>query len=302
MLVHIKRQPDCKQLNDLRRRVETLREKNKTLITYMIAGYTRFTNKALTSTNIMRWIPQEKAPWAIQNKINEAYVEADYQFTHSIHAVTDYIHNYVSTTKDLASASDQLLVLESIPIVPVEIKFTTEELEARYPSHIRSASYDPSLGVLTIRTQPLIAKLNVAPDATFTSVTNELVIPPLKFYVDLNRPEGSLGNLRFFPINFSYNNTFTSEAPHPHILQNGKPCLGDYQTVISDAFDSGDIDTFLTVVFSFLEQVNADDDQAGNSWPNMFIQNKEVWKTLTSGEFDIRDMSFTFTKKVSFYE
>lgn len=261
-----------------------------------------FFNSSSDLADLVNWDQRTDVPNIVQNTIEEVHNEAEYQFTRWYDELYNLLTSYSTTEKDLNQATDRLCILEAMPITPVEIKFKTEDLQARYPDHIKDIKYDMTTGVMTVYTKALVARLTTKADSKFSSVTGELPIPPLKFLLSLKEPAGSLGKLRFAPVEFSYHNTFESNTPHPHVLANNKPCLGDFQTVISDAFDSGDIDMLLTVIFSFMEQVNANGDQAGESWPNMFIKNRDAWQTTLSGVFDIRSMTFTTSKKVPQYE
>lgn len=262
----------------------------------------RFFDSSSDLADVMNWDPQTDIPHIMQNKIEEAHNEAEYQFIQRYDALYNLLASYSIVVKDLNAATDRLCILEAMPIEPVEIKFETQDLVKRYPEHIKDIKYDTTTSVMTVYTKALVARLTTKADSKFSSVTGELPIPPLKFLLSLKEPAGSLGKLRFTPVEFSYHNTFEANTPHPHVLANNKPCLGDFQTVISDAFDSGDIDMLLTVIFSFIEQVNANGDQAGESWPNMFIKNRDAWQATLSGVFDIRSMTFTTSKKVPQYE
>jgi hypothetical protein len=302
MLVHHIRPPDVNQLKDLQNRIAQLKERRVNYRTNLQRGHINFCNAAADLADLVNWDPHVDVPNILQNKIEETRNEADFQYTRWCDALYSILLDYSTTEKDLNAATDRLCILEATPIQPVEIKFETQDLVKRYPEHIKDIKYDMTTGVMTVYTKALVARLTTKADSKFSSVTGELPIPPLRFILSLKEPAGSLGKLRFAPVEFSYHNTFVTDTPHPHVLANNKPCLGDFQTVISDAFDSGDIDMLLMVIFSFIEQVNADGDQAGESWPNMFIKNREVWQTTHSGVFNIRDMTFTTSKKVPQYE
>lgn len=302
MLVHHIRPPDVNQLKDLQARIVNLRDREHNYRVNMPSTCIKFFDSSSDLADVMNWDPQTTIPDIMQNKIEEANNEAEYRFIERYDALYNLLTSYSIVVKDLNAATDRLCILEAMPIEPVEIKFETQDLVKRYPEHIKDIKYDQTTGIMTVYTKTMIARLTTKADSKFSSVTGELPIPPLRFLLSLKEPAGSLGKLRFAPMEFSYHNTFVSDTPHPHVLANNKPCLGDFQTVISDAFDSGDIDTLLIVIFSFIEQVNADGDPAGESWPNMFIKNREAWQATHSGVFNIQDMTFTTSKKVPQYE
>lgn len=302
MLVHHIRPPDVNQLKDLQARIGNLRDRKHNYRGTMPRARISFFDSSSDLADLVNWDQRTDVPYIVQNKIEEIHNEAEYQFTRWYDELYNLLTSYSIVAKDLNAATDRLCILEAMPIKPVEIKFETQDLIKRYPEHIKDIKYDQTTGIMTVYTKTIIARLTTTEDSKFSSVTGELPIPPLKFLLSLKEPAGSLGKLRFAPMEFSYHNTFESNTPHPHVLANNKPCLGDFQTVISDAFDSGDIDMLLTVIFSFIEQVNADGDQAGESWPNMFIKNRDAWQATLSGVFDIRSMTFTTSKKVPQYE
>lgn len=302
MLVHHIRPPDVNQLKDLQNRIAQLKERRVNYRTSLQRNHRNFCDAASDLADLVNWNPHNDVPDILQNKIAGIRDEAEYQYTHWFDDLHEILLDYSTTEKDLNQATDRLCILEAMPITPVEIKFETQDLIKRYPEHIKDIKYDMTTGVMVVYTKTMVARLTTKADSKFSSVTGELPIPPLKFLLSLKEPAGSLGKLRFAPVEFSYHNTFESNTPHPHVLANNKPCLGDFQTVISDAFDSGDIDILLTVIFSFMEQVNANGDQAGESWPNMFIKNRDAWHSTLSGVFDIRSMTFTTSKKVPQYE
>jgi hypothetical protein len=302
MLVHHIRPPDVNQLKDLQNRIAQLKERRVNYRTSLQRNHRKFCDAASDLADLVNWNPHNDVPDILQDKIAEIRDEAEYQYTHWFDDLYEILLGYSTTEKDLNQATDRLCILEAMPIKPVEIKFETQDLVKRYPEHIKDIEYNQTTGIMTVYTKTMIARLTTKADSKFSSVTGELPIPPLKFLLSLKGSTGSLGGLRFAPVEFSYHNTFTADTPHPHVLANCKPCLGDFQTVISDAFDSGDIDMLLTVIFSFMEQVNANGDQAGESWPNMFIKHRDAWQATLSGVFDIRSMTFTTSKKVPQYE
>lgn len=219
-------------------------------------------------------------------------------FRDALHGARTILNNLPNLQRDKGFLDHRLLTTEAKPPQPVIIDFDTKELAAKFPDHVEDISFNNDYGRITVVTKHLVATLRTEEDSNFVSTNGKIPIPGMKFIIWLKEPAGSLGKLKFAPLNFSYHNTFTSEAPHPHILAEGKPCLGDFQTIISDAFDSGDIEMMLHIIFMFLEQVNAVDDRAGESWPNMFIKNRDIMNDLMSFELDFENRKYHMVSKV----
>lgn len=219
-------------------------------------------------------------------------------FRDALHGARTILNNLPNLQRDKGFLEHRLLTTEAKPPQPVIIDFDTKELAAKFPDHIQEISYGADYNRITVYTKPLKARLRTSDDSNFVSTDGIVPIPPLKFFIYLKEPAGSRGKLKFAPIEFGYYNTFDNNSPHPHILAEGKPCLGDFDTVISDAFDSGDIEMMLHIIFMFLEQINAVEDQAGESWPNMFIRNKDVFNTLVSFELDFTNKEYHMVSKV----
>jgi len=64
-------------------------------------------------------------------------------------------------------------------------------------------------------------------------------------------------------------NSHWDYAPHPHVLNNGKPCFGDFGPPIAETIAEGDFALMLDVLYAFLRTADSG-DSAGKHWP-MFL-------------------------------
>ena len=149
-----------------------------------------------------------------------------------------------------------------------------------------------------VKKHPLVCghnKITFSNDGWVTFTTNPLIMRPnanpYKFIDDGERPYIKLGkmniclNMETGALNIysatrnsirkaSYGGHPGSSTPHPHVLGDRKPCLGDFASPLSEALSGGDIEFALDVIKSFLEQA-ANEDSAGCRWVMWIIESKD---------------------------
>jgi len=129
---------------------------------------------------------------------------------------------------------------------------------------------------LRLKTQPLKAKINKiaskSPNELEVHVTDDtLIIPPLYIHVPLVQ-----GAIKFSMVTFSFNSGFNDNAVHPHHMGSGSGCFGDFESPIHEALESRDLLLVIEFILLFLSQINTDGDDAGRSWPRMFVSRQEL--------------------------
>ncbi len=61
------------------------------------------------------------------------------------------------------------------------------------------------------------------------------------------------------------------ESPHPHVLENGEPCFGDFLGNIVDSIQEADFEILASSIQLYLEQAHSG-DVAGGFWPSFKIK------------------------------
>ena len=64
------------------------------------------------------------------------------------------------------------------------------------------------------------------------------------------------------------------DTPHPHIMGDNAPCLGDFHSPLAEAIEALDIETAVMLIIEFLSTVNHNDD-AGATWPSYYGYTRE---------------------------
>lgn len=97
------------------------------------------------------------------------------------------------------------------------------------------------------------------------------VIRRYRFGEYLVQVGASTGTVKFTNMNKedmrkSYWNSGRSEAPHPHISENGNACLGNASTLIMDCVDRYQWGVLADVLINYLESVNIEDSAGKHYW------------------------------------
>lgn len=301
-VLELTRGPDLAALSDLlvkRMNARSQLNKAKDFVQRSYPCYKRYAGSVLEIESGLKQLKtQANVPNVVYDILNDRHTEV-------CEALTDCQNNISNRLSEIAMRQAGLDTLEKtiqheeeLKTNPKVIQLDLDHIAKSFPQYINTIEYIPAEQVIKIVTKPIIATLITEPDAKFTSVDGTVEIPPLKVYFKPKASLGSYGMLRFHGLNFSYANGFNTNAPHPHILQDGKPCLGDFECPLAEAFDMADFYLYLDIIFEFLSQINTIEDRAGMTWPNMFIKQLSSLPSLHKFEYDRAAGTYTITKSV----
>jgi hypothetical protein len=96
-------------------------------------------------------------------------------------------------------------------------------------------------------------------------------LQPIVVSVNLNDGEMTVSTKPAFSVYSRYRYSGNRNTPHPHIMAQKKPCLGDFRGPIREAIHEQDFITLVTLTRMFLERAITD-DAAGNSWTQYFAK------------------------------
>ena len=260
--------------NILRERLQTLANRRNSMKIH-IGEY----KKAATQFKVVQRaladpvIPEDVKELLPSSALEEVLESEKVIIKHYCKELKEHRHHVIERRKKLA-------VIERKYADEKVREYTAEDILAAFADKISSAVIKE--GNIIITTAPLLAKVNKYNAGKFILLEGDMIpIKPIEVTIT-----GTMGKVYFKPFKHpGYNNGFNNKAAHPHIMSENKACWGDFAGLLSESWASQDLLLYIDMILLFLQQVNADGDRAGESWPRMFWSSSDLERPAANIKF-----------------